>query len=97
MLVEFSGKTPDRITETELQDYFLHRKKVDQWASSTLRICYCVIRFFFVHVLRRDGHTLELRRAEQERRLPVVLSREEGRRLLGWVRTPHNQVLLSTV
>ena len=97
MLVEFYGKTPDQISERELQDYFLHRKNVDQWASSTMRICYVAIRFFFIHVLRRDWHTLELLRAEQERRLPVVLSREEVRRLLGCVRTPHNRVFLSTV
>jgi integrase/recombinase XerD len=58
MRVEFYGKTPDRITETELQAYFLHRKNVDQWAASTRRIGYAAIRFFFVPVLHRDWHTL---------------------------------------
>ncbi len=28
MLVDFCGKTPDQITESELEDYFLHRKNV---------------------------------------------------------------------
>jgi hypothetical protein len=27
MLVDYCGKTPDLITEQELQDYFLHRRK----------------------------------------------------------------------
>ncbi len=30
MLADFYGKTPDRITESELEDYFLHRRNVDK-------------------------------------------------------------------
>jgi integrase/recombinase XerD len=97
MLCQCYAKTPDQISESELQQYFLHRKNRDGWSPNTMRICYCGIRFFFVHVVQRNWHTLELIRAQSEHRLPVVLSREEVRRLLGWVRTPHNQAFLSTV
>ncbi len=62
-----------------------------------MRICYCGIRHFFVHVLQRDWHTLELVRAQSERRLPAVLSVEEVRAVLGAVRTPHNRAFLATV
>ena len=62
-----------------------------------MRICYCGIRHFFVHVLRRDWHTLQLIRAQSERRLPAVLSVAEVRTLLHCVRTPHNHAFLSTV
>ena len=40
MLVDFYGKTPDLITEKELQDYFLHRRNNDKWAAATMRIYY---------------------------------------------------------
>ncbi len=33
-LVDFSGKTPDHISEAELENYFLHRRNVDQWAPA---------------------------------------------------------------
>ncbi len=69
MLVDFYGKTPDLISEQELQDYFLHRKNVDQWAAATMRICYSGIKFFFINVLKRDWHTLELIHAKRERGL----------------------------
>ena len=29
MLLKFYGKTPDLVSEQELQDYFLHRKNVN--------------------------------------------------------------------
>ena len=97
MLCEFYHKTPDQISESELQQYFLHRKNRDHWSPNTMRICYCGIRFFFLHVLKRDWHTLDLVRAQSERRLPAVLSLEEVRTILGCVRTPHNRAFLSTV
>jgi integrase/recombinase XerD len=40
MLVDFYGKAPELISELQLQDYFLHRKNVDQWSAATMRICY---------------------------------------------------------
>jgi len=46
MLVDFYGKTPDLITETELVDYFLHRRNVNKWSGATMRICYSGIKFF---------------------------------------------------
>ena len=54
MLAEFYGKNPDRISEEELQDYFLHRKNVNKWSPNTMRICYCGIRFFFENVIKRN-------------------------------------------
>ena len=58
MLSQFYDKTPDLITEQELQDYFLHRKNVNHWSPKTMRICYCGIRFFYVNVLERNWHIL---------------------------------------
>ena len=74
MLSEFYAKNPDRISEEELQEYFLHRKNVNKWSPNTMRICYCGIRFFFENVLKRHWHILGLLRAQNERRLPAVLS-----------------------
>lgn len=97
MLVEFYAKEPAEITEAELEGYFLRRKNVDRWSSNTLRICYCGIRFYFVHVLGRNWTLFNILRAKNESRLPTVLSREEVRRLLGCVHTVHNRAFLSTV
>ena len=65
-LVDFYKKTPEKITEQELQDYFLHRKNKDKWTAATMRICYSGIKLFFINVLKRDRHTLELIHAKVE-------------------------------
>lgn len=97
MLVDFYGKRPEEIGEAELEAYFLRRKNVDRWSSNTLRICYCGIRFYFVHVLGRNFALFNILRAKNESRLPTVLSREEVRSLLGCVHTAHNRAFLATV
>jgi integrase/recombinase XerD len=97
MLTEHYDKTPDLISEEELQEYFLHRKNVSKWSPNTMRICYSGIKFFFVNVLRRDWHLLDIIRAQSEHRLPTVLSTEEVRDTLARVTSPHNHAFLSTV
>ena len=97
LLVEHCDKTPDRITEEELLDYFIHRQEVSGWSPATMRICHAGIKFFFKHVLKREWHLLLLAKAKREKRLPAVLSREEVKKVLSQVTTFHNYVYLTTV
>jgi site-specific recombinase XerD len=96
-LVDHCGKTPDLITEQQLKDYFLHRINESDWAPATVKICYCGIKFFFINVLKREWHIFKILRAQQERRLPCVLSKVEIDAILKQVRTFHNRVFLTTV
>src|SRR5438128_6688466 len=97
LLAQFYHTSPDRISEPDLQHYFLHRKNVDGLAPASIRICYSGIRFFYQHVLQRDCHTLALLRAQTAHRLPAVLSVEEVGRLLKAATPLHNQVYFTTV
>lgn len=96
-LVEFYNKTPDLINEQELQDYFLNRKNVDKWSAATMRICYNGIKFFFINVLKRDWHTLQLIYAKREQRLPSVLSLSEVWTIINTANTPQCKAYLTTV
>jgi integrase/recombinase XerD len=97
LLAQFYRKSPDRISEQELQRYCLHRKNVDGLAPASMRICYSGIRFFYQHVLQRDWATLSLLRAQTTHRLPAVLSVEEVKRLLQAATPFHNQAYFTTV
>ncbi len=96
-LAEFYDKTPDKITEEELVDYFVHRQEVTEWSPATMRICHAGIRFFFTNVLKREWHTLKLAKAKREKRLPAVLSRGEVKKFFSHVTTFHNYAYLKTV
>ena len=54
MLAQHYRKSPDRITEQELRDYFIHVKNVRKWSRATLTISLCGIKFFFEQTLGRE-------------------------------------------
>ena len=84
---------PDRLSEQQVRDYFLHLKNDRKFASASLVIAYSGIKFFYSHTTPRDWPTLQRLRVRKEKKLPDVLSVDEVRRLIAAVRTPHNQDL----
>lgn len=96
-LAEHYHKSPDLLTEEELRQYFLSIKNVKQYSRSASTIALCGIKFFFEYTLNRDWTTLSFVRAPREKKLPVVLSIEEVRKLLGSVRLLSYRVCLSTI
>jgi integrase/recombinase XerD len=96
-LAEHYRKSPDLISEEELRQYFLYVKNVKQYSRSASTIALCGIKFFFEQTLHRDWTTLRFVRAPREKKLPVILSLEEVRRLLDCVRLPRYRVCLTTI
>jgi len=96
-LAEHDRTSPDLITEEDLRQSFLSIKNVKQYSRRASTIALCGIKFFFEHTLNRDWTTLRFVRAPREKKLPVILSFEEVRRILGGVRLPRYRVCLSTI
>lgn len=96
-LSEHYHKSPDQITEEELRQYFLYIKNVKHYARNTSTIAICGIKFFFEKTLNRDWATFGLLRAAREKKLPVILSREEVRQILGLIKLPRYKVCLTTI
>jgi site-specific recombinase XerD len=88
---------PDRLSEPQVRDFFLHLQNDREFASGSLGIAYNGIKFFYSHTVPRDWPTLKRLRAPKERRLPDVLSVDEVRQLIAAVRTLHNRTYFQTV
>ena len=85
------------ITEEELRQYFLSLKNITHDSRSASTIARCGIKFCFAQTLNRDWTTLSCVRAPREPKLPVILSLEAVRRLLGCVPLPRDRVCRSTI
>jgi len=96
-LCGYCKRTPQAITEEDLRTYFLYLKNEKEIANSTMRQALCGIKFLFEHTMKRDWATFDLVRPARERKLPVVLSREEVRRVLGHVRSFRYYACLTTI
>jgi integrase/recombinase XerD len=96
-LAEHYHKSPDLITEEELRQYFLYIKNVKKYSRSSSTVALCGIKFFFEQTLKRHWPTLELVRPPRQKKLPVILSREEVRQILHAVRLTKYRTCLSTI
>jgi site-specific recombinase XerD len=72
-------------------------KNDKKWARATCTIAICGIKFFWEHTLKRDWTTLGLVRPAREKRLPVILSREEVVSIMRNVRFFRYRVCLETI
>jgi integrase len=96
-LAEHHHSSPDQLHEEDLRQYFLYLAKEKKVARATATIALCGIKFFYEQTLQRQWPTLRLIRPPREKKLPVVLSRQEVRRALGAVRIPVYRACLTTI
>jgi integrase/recombinase XerD len=90
-------RSPDQLGEQELRQYFLHLTNEKKVSRSTTTIALCAAKFLYKKTLRRQWSTLELIRPAYARKLPVVLSRDEVRRILNEVQNPTYRACLKTI
>jgi integrase/recombinase XerD len=88
-LAEYYGKSPDKISESELREYFLYLKNEKKAAASTCTQILCGLKFLYQPTLGQPWPILDFVKPEREEKLPVILSREEVQRVLGCLRQPH--------
>jgi integrase/recombinase XerD len=96
-LAQHYHRSPDKITEEEVRQYFLHLANEKKWARASTTIALCGIKFFYEHTVQQEWTTLRIVRPPRESKLPVVLSREEVRRILAEVRIPVYRACLTTI
>lgn len=96
-LARFYGSSPDRLTEEQVRDYLLHLTRVRKVARSTHTIALCGLKFFYAKTLGRRWSVLDVARPQREKKLPVVLSREEVWHILDQVRVDGYRVCLTTI
>jgi len=85
------------MAEAELREYFLYLKNEKQVAESTFSIALCGIKFFYEHTLGKEWHTLQLVRPDRKKKLPVVFSAEEVKRVVDCVHRFPYRVCLHTI
>jgi site-specific recombinase XerD len=89
------GKSPAEMGEEEVRRY-LHSLVERNVSWGTVRLAYSALKFLYVETLQRRWEVEKLPRPKREKRLPVVLSTEEVRRLFDTVKNlKHRMVLMS--
>ncbi len=80
---------PDSMAEPEVNAFLTHLAVERNVAASTQNQALCALLFLYNVVLARPLNPLDIVRANRPRRLPVVLSRDEVRRVLAELEHPY--------
>jgi len=96
-LAKHYWKSPDQLTEEEIRRYFLHLRNERVYSRSATTQAICAIKHFFEWTLGRKFEIFDLVRPPKEKKLPVVLSEEEVRRILACVRQLRFRACLTTI
>ena len=87
-LSEHYRRQPDKITEEQVRKYLLYLIGPKGYAKSTFNIDLCAIKFLYRRTLGREWNLLQIKCSKTDKRLPIVLSRDEMWSLLDLVRRP---------
>ena len=76
------GKPPDRLGAEHIREYQLFLIKEKKVSRPTFVQMVCALRFFYTHTLNRKVWMERIPFPRRERKLPLILSREEVKALL---------------
>ena len=93
-LARYYRRSPDQLTEQEVQQYLLHLIEDRRLAWSSCNVTTNGLKFFYHVTLDRPQAQFCIPQAKTPRRLPEILSREEIERLLAAAREPKHRTLL---
>ena len=95
-LAKFYHRSPDRISEAEVQRYLLHLLEERKLAHSSCNIVCSALEFFYRVTLKRRETEFCLPRPKVPAKLPQILSREEVARLIEQTTNLKHRALLMT-
>jgi integrase/recombinase XerD len=90
-------RSPDKLAEEEVRRYLLHLTLDKKIARGSFSVVLGGLRFFYQKALGRDWKSLYVAKPRSEKKLPVVLSRDEVWRTLDAVRIDVYRVCLTTI
>jgi integrase/recombinase XerD len=95
-LAKYYHKSPDTLSEQDIQNYLLYLIEERKLAWSSCNIVVQALKFFYHTTLRRDRMTFIIPRRHAPSRLPEMLSREEIIALFDATALPKHRLLLMT-
>lgn len=94
-ILDYTRKSARDINSQDVRSYL--EKLVDQnYSASTLNIAHSALKLYFSKILRRRFFVF-LPRAQVEKKLPVVLSKSEIKKLLEGIQNQKHKLILSLI
>ena len=95
-ICQWLKKTPNFITGEDVKKYLAHKECNENHSAASLNIMLSAFRFFFRNIIKTDK-IREQKRPRQDKRLPVVLTKQEIQKMINLERNLKHRLLLMLV
>lgn len=92
----FVGKKPEEVENKDIKKYPYHMVEHRKISTSTLNIIINALKFYFGNVLK-EGFIYEVKRPKKDKKLPVVLSKDEVAKILSVIDNIKHMSILALV
>ncbi len=84
--LDFIKKQPEEVTQDDIKQYIGHLMSEKGYRPASTNLSLSTLKFFYKDMLKKDIFT-DIKAPKQEKKIPVVLTREEVKKLIA---TPKN-------
>jgi len=95
-MAKYYRRSPEQVSEVEVQRYLLHLIEERKLAWSSCNIAVNALKFCYHVTLKRGQAQFDIPRARQPQKLPQILAREEVARLIERTNNPKHRAMLMT-
>jgi integrase/recombinase XerD len=96
-LARYYRRSPEHLTDGEVQKYLLHLIEERKWAWSSTNQAACALRFFFHVTLKRPDTSFLIPSRKTPSKLPEILSKAEVECIIGACTCLRHRALLMTI
>jgi len=94
--LNFIKKSPSDVSDSDIKDYLLYLVEEKQAATSTLNQAINALKFYYGIMLKRK-FLYEIKRPRKDKKLPVVLSKEEVAKILSSIDNIKHRAILMLI
>ncbi len=95
--MEYFNKPLDSISGEDIRQYFLFLKNNKNYSRAAMTVALCAIKFFYEKTLYKEFNVFNIIRPKRVFKLPVILSREEVRKILMNIRVLRHRACLTLI
>lgn len=91
------NKPLEKVGEEDLREFILYRRNDCHLSNSSMQILYCGLKVLYQDIMGKEWPLLKIVKSQREKRLPVVIHREDIRSILSHAATAQHMTYLRTV
>lgn len=96
-LSDYHGKSPEKLTEDNAQEFILHLAYEKKQSRSSCNVAASGIRFFYSAVMKIRSTNFYVPLSKKEQKLPDILTKHEVIKLLSFVKHPMHKTALTVM